>query len=243
MTRALVRVVVPALVLLSAVSCTRNAVRPPSPAQHLDVTGLDCPPPGERYYVTVFGSQSVPRLARFTHTWATVVRVTERGPGQPPCVEPHTISWMPATLVIHPLHFYPEPGVNLELHQTIKEMIAHNERVAQWGPFECRPRVFHRFLVQKEFMESGQVGYQCIDDVGASSREGTACDCIHAITDMDPQFDRRHYPLRRFGHSASRFIVKQLYDRDILIDRDRTHDWLNDALGLNGYPIERKTYP
>ena len=50
----------------------------------------------------MFGSQSTPKLPRYTHTWVTVVRVAV-GPGGRPEVEQHSISWMPATLDIDPL--------------------------------------------------------------------------------------------------------------------------------------------
>ena len=35
---------------------------------------------GEFYYVMIFGSQSDPKLLRYTHTWATFVRAVGEGP-------------------------------------------------------------------------------------------------------------------------------------------------------------------
>jgi len=35
---------------------------------------------GEFYYVMIFGSQSSPKLLRYTHTWATFVRAVGEGP-------------------------------------------------------------------------------------------------------------------------------------------------------------------
>jgi hypothetical protein len=236
----LARTIVLFLPLLGGLGCAARAVRPPTPAAKFDITGLEWPAPGERYYVTVFGSQSTPKVPRHTHTWATVVRVSEREPGQPSILEAHTISWMPATLKIHTFHFQPEPGVNLELHRTVAFVLDDHQQVAQWGPYECRPRFYHRFLVQKQFMESGRVAYQCVDDVGPSSRRGAASDCIHAITDMDPEYDRRHYPLARFGQAASEYIVTQLIERNSTIAPQQVHPWLNDALSLSGYAIEHR---
>jgi hypothetical protein len=89
-------------------------------------------------------------------------------------------------------------------------------------------------------MESGRVGYQCIDTVGAGA-DGTGCDCIHAITDMDPQFDRGFYPLSRFGEAGSRFIVRQLFERNLLVSGE-THSWLDGPLGLCRYPIIHRVY-
>jgi hypothetical protein len=221
--------------------CAFNDVRPPSPAQNIDVRDqLATPaPPNERYYFMIFGSQTTPKVPRFVHSWATIVKVTEQPDG---CmtIEEHTISWMPASLKIRPWRFRVEEGSNLELKFTIEEMLRHKERVSMWGPYETWHGLYQRFLVQKEFMESGQVGYQCIDTVGEASRDGSGCDCIHAVSDMDPQFDRRRYALRYFGDSASRNIVRQVRERPILIDPCQTHDWLISALGLDCYPIVRR---
>jgi hypothetical protein len=221
--------------------CAANDVRPPSPAQNLDPRQLLAmpTPPNERYYIMIFGSQSTPKMPRFSHSFASVVKVTDQ-PGAAPTIEQHTISWMPATLRIHPWRFRVEEGTNLDLHFTIEEMLRHRERVSMWGPYETWHGIYHRFLVQEEFMQSGQVGYQCIDTIGEAPRNGTGCDCIHAISDMDPMFDRTRYPLTYFGEAASRNIVRQIRERPILIHPDQTHDWLISALGLDCYPIVRR---
>jgi hypothetical protein len=224
--------------------CSTLAKKPPTPADDISprqaaaLTG----PPGERYFVLIFGSQSTPLQPKYTHTWATVAKVTGcDGPGAP-TVEEHTISWMPASLDIHPWSFRVEPGTNLPLNFTIEEMLRNNERVSVWGPYEIAAGLYHRFLVQKGFMDSGQVGYQCIDSVGEAARTGTGCDCIHAITDMDPLFARNRYPLSYFGNSASRHIVRQIQTRPIIICPTQDHGWLLPLLGLDKYPITRRTY-
>jgi hypothetical protein len=219
-----------------------NDIRPPSPAR--DINTLDLlampVPPNERFYVLIFGSQTTPKMPRFTHSWGTVVKVTDRPGGAAPTIESHTISWFPATLKVRPWRFRVENGTNLELHFTIEEVLRHKERVSMWGPYETWHGVYRRFRVQKEFMESGKVGYQCIDAVGEAAREGNGCDCIHAMSDMDPIFDRRRYPLTYFGEAASLNIVRQVRERPILIHPDQTHDWLIPALGLDCYPIIRR---
>jgi hypothetical protein len=235
-------VVVLVLACLSAVGCASFAKKPPTPADDIPprVSAGIISPPGERYYILVFGSQSTPKQAKYTHTWATAVRVTAADGRIEATVEEHTISWMPRTLVIRPLARASETGVNLGLHVTIDEMLKHDERVSVWGPYEIGPGLFQRFLIQKQFLESGQVGYQCIDSWGEAARLGTGCDCIHAITDMDPQFDRREYPLSRFGDAASRHIVRELRERPVIIGPGRNHDWLLAALGLGEYPLVRQ---
>lgn len=229
------------LLALWFTGCAGNDVRPPSPAQNLSPQELlaEPVPPNERYYLMVFGSQTTPKVPRFVHSWATVVKVTDH-PNGPPTIEEHTISWMPASLHIRPWTIWVREGNNLDLHFTIKEMLRHKERVSMWGPYETWHGIYRRFLVQKEFMESGQVGYQCIDTIGEAPRDGKGCDCIHAISDMDPMFDRRRYALTYFGEAASANIVRQIRARPILIHPDQTHDWLIEALGLNCYPIVRR---
>jgi hypothetical protein len=226
---------------LCLTGCAANDVRPPSPAK--DINTLDLlalpTPPNERYYVLIFASQSTPKIARFTHCWATVVKVTDQ-PGGAPTIESHTISWYPSTMKIKPWRFRVEDGTNLDLHTTIEAVLRHHERISMWGPYEAWHGLYRRFLVQKQFMESGEVGYQCIDTVGQAPKDGSGCDCIHAMSDMDPIFDRRRYPLTYFGEAASRNIVRQVRERPILIHPDETHDWLISALGLDCYRIIRR---
>src|SRR4029077_5181150 len=108
----------------------------------------------------LFASQSTPKIPRLTHSWGTVIHLTDQGEGQPPKIESQTISWLPATLKIRAWIFRVEKGTNLGLHETLRYALANGERVSQWGPYECRPRLYYRFLVQKEFLESGRIGYQ-----------------------------------------------------------------------------------
>ncbi len=220
--------------------CANFAVQPDTPARKLDFSGLRAPAAGEHFYVIVFGAESTPKLPRFTHSWATFVHVTEAGPGAPPAVEAHTISWMPATLEIRPWSFRVEPPVNLGLHETLRYVLDMGERVAAWGPYECRPELYYRAVVQKKFLESGRFGYQCVDTVGEAGWRGNGSDCIHAVTDMDPLYPRSRYRLIRYGMAASRFIAHELRRRDMLINPDQTHDWLNQRLGLDAYPIAHR---
>ena len=234
-------------IFLAAVAtpgCSLLAKKPPTPAAKLDTSSLAYtpPPPDQRQYVIVFASQSTPKQAKYTHTWATAVRVTNDSQGALPAMEVNTISWMPATLDIHPLHFRTEPGVNLDLDTTIREMLKHDEKIAMWGPYEIGRGSYLRFVTQKDFLQSGAIGYQCIDSVGEAARTGNGCDCIHAITDMDPIYSRLRYPLSFNGFSASRHVVHELMIRPVIYNPETTHDWLIPVLGLDKYPIEQKQY-
>ncbi len=229
---------------LLVTGCKTAPVRPPTPAADVTAQQLEAinpAPPGERYYLLVFGSQSRPKMPRYTHTWATAVRVpAAEAPGGPVPIESHTISWMPATLEIRPWRFRVEPGVNLDLHASIKEMLSHDERVSLWGPYEIRPGLYQKVLMQKQFLDSGRIGYQCIDTVGEAARSGSGSDCYHAITDADTLFDRTHYPLSRFGEAASENVAREVIRRGGVIAPCTKHDWLLPHLGIEQYPLTRR---
>lgn len=227
--------------LLLGGGCGRNVVRPPTPASGLDTFALRHKQPNERFYVIVFASQSTPRRPTYSHTWATVIRTEDR-PGQPPLIEHHTISWLPASLVIRPLRFAVEPAVNLGVHESIENALKERQRVSLWGPYETHASFYRRFLVQKEFLDSGNIGYQCVDQVGESARTGDGCCCIHAITDMDPTYDRTNFPLIWFGDSASEHLANRIHKGTTLIHPEADHSWLLAALGLDAYPIRRRYY-
>jgi hypothetical protein len=219
-------------------------VQPPSPARDLSIESLLAlkKPEHEHYYLLVFGSQTPVRLPRFTHTWATMVRTTEI-PGKPLQInDVHTISWLPAAMKIRATRLRVEPGVNLDLCATIEEMLRNRERISLWGPYETWQGFYTRFAAQKTFLESGMLGYQCNDQFGEAARCGNGSNCFHALSDMDPQFDRRQYPLLDYGDRASENIVHQLFARPILIHPQQTHDWLLQALRLDQCPICRRQY-
>jgi hypothetical protein len=232
----------PALaVALIASGCGREMIVPPSPARNRDVADVGARP-GERYFLLVFGSQSRPKRPCLTHTWATAVRVVE-GESGPEIAEEYTISWLPATLRIHPLSVKPVPGVNLGLHETLAYVLGNRQRVLQWGPYECRPWVLERVRRQAEFLESGRIGYQCTDGIGESRRLGTGCNCVHALTDIDPDAGRRCYPLHRYGHTGSENAVLGLAGSGAFVRPEQTHEWVSALLGLADYPIECRPLP
>jgi hypothetical protein len=131
--------------------------------------------------------------------------------------------------------------VNLDLHTSVRVMLGKDERVSLWGPFELRPGVYRKFLMQRQFVESGRMGYQCVDVVGESARCGNGYNCIHAITDADAMFGRARYMITDFGEDASADIVAELTARGALVNAEQTHDWLIGALGLGRYPIVRRS--
>src|SRR5689334_11953587 len=115
--------------LPSGAGCAVLARKTPTPAAQL--TGAELaqmqPGAGERFYLLVFGSPDPLRRPANTHTWATLVKATEQPYEAPPRLEVHTISWLPATLDIHPLRFRIEPGANVDLPVTIQNALRTNQ--------------------------------------------------------------------------------------------------------------------
>lgn len=228
---------------LPTVGCALIAVQPPTPASHISQAELDALPqlPGVRHYVIVYGSDKPSRNPAYTHTWSTLVTTTDV-PGGPPSVVEETISWLPVEMPIKALSRKTVPGRNYGLHETMRAMLDTKQDVALWGPFEVWHRFAHRFRVQKAFMESGAVGYQCIDSWGEAGRTGAGCDCIHSITDMDPEISRVGYPLFLYGQPASARLVRRIMNSPAPIDSRTTHEWLLPSLGLDQYLIDIRSY-
>ena len=190
---------------------------------------------GEAYYVLIFGSQTSPKQLKYTHTWATFVHTV--GEGTDPngyFVEHLTISWLPATLKVKVLTLKPETGVNLDLEQSIRAMLANKENITMWGPFVTSPMLYERAARQVYKLESGSEQYRAWD--GPFNLD--ISDCIHAVADIDPDFGRTHYPLIRIGKPASRFIARSFVSRFSEVKKTQDNAWLVARLGIDRYPIE-----
>jgi hypothetical protein len=190
---------------------------------------------GEIYYALIFGSQSHPKLLRYTHTWATFVKAVGEGPDPNAyALQAHTISWLPATLEVKVLRPWPEPGVNLDLYQTLAAMYANNEDVTMWGPFVIGKEVYDKSLRVLQIIASGAPRYRAISGPGNL----LVSDCIHAVVAADPVLGREHYPLIRIGKPASRYIARQVMTRSLFDQYLYDNSWLIPRLGLHRYPIE-----
>ncbi|WP_435006806.1 hypothetical protein P12x_004281 [Tundrisphaera lichenicola] len=187
------------------------------------------------YFVMIFGSQSRPKLLRYTHTWATFVKATGEGPDLANyALETHTISWLPASLRVRTFAPRAETGVNLGLDETIDYVLKNGENVNLWGPFIVRPEIWDRSLRIHQILDSGQAEYRAI----STSRDLLISDCIHAVAAVDPVFGRNHYPLIRVGKPASRYIARQIMTRSTFDQCAFDQSWLIPRLGLSRYPIE-----
>ncbi len=189
----------------------------------------------EFYYAMIFGSQSKPKLLQYTHTWATFIRAAGEGPdANDYSVYQHTISWLPQSLDVRTWSLLPEPGVNLDLYQTLEAVSRDREHVTMWGPFRIYPLVYERSLWVKGILDSGAAQYRAI----STPRNLLISDCIHAVAAVDPVFGRGHYPLIRIGKPASRFMARQVMTRSIFDQWQSDNSWLIPRLGLDHYPIE-----
>ncbi|MCE9604636.1 MAG: hypothetical protein K8U03_07000 [Planctomycetia bacterium] len=194
----------------------------------------------------IFGSESVPKRARYTHTWATIVKATaEPGDKESYSLESQTISWMPANLVIRPLALRAECGVNLSLPATFHDSFCKGECVAMWGPYELEPdrgpMIYERVRHQIARLNSGCVLYKCIDpDHGP--RSTYIADCIHAVTDLDRHLPRPAYnEFQNNGMDASRRVALIMASRH-RFDPSITHEWIAEAMQV-GKCVQRRTIP
>ena len=233
--------------------CALVAKKVDTPAAELTGADLARLPasPDDRFFVLFFGSQDILRRPEFTHTSAALVRVSAArvgadGTATPGEIDPdldvRMISWLPSKGTIDTKSRTVEPGRNYGLHETLKLAYDTGQSVAVWGPYEVWHGFAHRFAIQKEFLDTGAVGYQCIDSRGEAGRLGNGCDCIHAITDMDPLYPRWGYPLLYYGKPGTARAVRRFMHSPIWIHPRRTHDWLLPRLGLDAYPLERRRY-
>ncbi len=192
----------------------------------------------ERYYLMVFGAQSIPRIPRKSHTFAELVKFTLPSPGckGATVLQTYPISWLPATLKVRAFKLHPEPGVNLTLHQTLRWCRDNRLCVYYWGPYEVDPRFAQRFMQQSQYLScGGRELYKAIDPLFSDN----ISNCTHAISDLDPVMGRPRYPFVVFGKDAARNVANILHRRDVVLDPGRDNRWLLYPLGLANEPMKR----
>ena len=190
----------------------------------------------DSYYVLIFGSQRTPNRAKYTHTFATFVKVTDEGPGR--CsFEAHTISWLPQTLDVRIYALLPECGANFELHDTLRFVLSEEERVSVWGPYQAEKELYDRAIEQIAWLEEGKVHYKAVD---SGYPTWLASNCIHAVADINREALRLRVFSPGFGEVASYAVARRL--TKWLIDPNTTHDWVLDMLDLRCYPLIRRDW-
>jgi len=189
--------------------------------------------PSERYYMVLFGAQSVPFNARYTHTFATFVR-TEMLPVGERVVAVDTVSWMPAAMKIRPFAVFPEPGVNLALPQTFDWITTFEGRVSKWGPYEIDADRYTRFIARKTDLESGKFEYRA---VGALTRNDNISNCGQSFSRASPIVGRRYLqPTPSPGENGTSDLARRYLRVGAFQDNGATHDWLIPAIQADVYP-------
>lgn len=189
-------------------------------------------PAGEFYYLVMFGAQRVPNEPKYAHTFATFVKVVDRGPGSSMQLESHTISWLPTTLDIRVRTLLPEEGYNFELIPTLRWVLDNGARVSRWGPYRIDEELYCKALAQIARLESGKVKYKAVDSGYPTT---FVSNCIHAVSDVLARLPKLRVASPGWGEVAS-YLVLVGYRRHILDDH-QVYPWVAEALGLREYPL------
>jgi hypothetical protein len=186
---------------------------------------------GDDYYAIVFGAESKPQRPKYSHSWATFMRVPSAGP-----FEVVTISWLPTAIELHPNRLRAEPGANFDLPTTLQIVMSHCEEVAAWGPYRIECELFCRAQRQSCRLASGEVKYKTIDFLRNSQR---VSNCIHALTVINPENRRLRIGRTNFGDVASYYVADSY--RPWMICPHEIECWVLNLLDLQQYPIKWRT--
>jgi hypothetical protein len=184
-------------------------------------------PPQDTYFVIVFGAQRPIKAARYSHSFATFIRVTPDGQTQEV-----TISWLPVTGQVRPYALQDEPGRNYSLSETLAYCHENRMRVSLWGPYQVDADLWQRALWQKFRLDSGQVSYKAYD---YGSSDGLITNCIHAVEfpARDPEQNGPYVMVApaNWGESGSYWLALTL--RPWYLEPCVTHSWVMCRLGLD----------
>jgi hypothetical protein len=136
----------------------------------------------DRYFMVMFASQGQPNLPKLSHTFAAFIKTSGQQDLKHDKVEVHTISWMPASLVLVPLRLQLEVGKNLDLAATLAYAKSLNAPVTSWGPFAVKKELYDRAVKQIDLLSSGKIAFIVLD---RRFRGKGASNCIHAVCDVD----------------------------------------------------------
>lgn len=201
-------------------------------AQRLFAAPL-APPEPERYFVLFFTAQDTIKTPRETHTWALIVRSSG---GR--IANAHSISWMPSDLNIKTWHLRVEPGTNLSLADSIGWTLSRpGRRISLWGPFETSSSLYVRFVARKAQLESGAIGYQCLDFLGEAAVRRNGVNCVHALAPI--QGPMSGDVVQPYGDASGRYFTVNLRRQGVIGPYDPTNDWLLPVLGLDRVPLDR----
>lgn len=190
----------------------------------------------DRYYIVVFGTQSVPYRIRYTHTWATFVKTTTAD-GAETVAAVDTISWLPATLKVRPLAVRPEVGVNLTLAQTQAVVADFGGRVSLWGPYPIDAEHYANVITRKHDLEAGAYLYR---GMGGCTKDSFVSNCAQAYTRPVPVLGQRYLQPCPWAGEGPTGVLVERYVKAGAISDSSTADWLLPAIGADRYPYTRR---
>lgn len=188
------------------------------------------------HFLLLYAYQGAFNRAHESHTFGCVVRVNRNG-----TQNWTTISWLPAHFaeteeicvfrnvfqaIWHEItgssDCAPQPGRNFSLEQTFAWAREGNRTVGIWGPYRIAEDAYLRGVRRKKELDKGKIMY--IADDRSYRREGTAVNCMHAITDITTELTRSGGILgtgyRRWGIEGTRHTLAHLYShgRELFYD-------------------------
>lgn len=187
----------------------------------------------ELYFTTVYSAQRpIVNLPKYTHTWATFVKLTRCKPTDPYKLETFTISWLPVTLKVQPLHIRSEPGINLPLKETIAWCHENEMEIRQFGPFPIKKELYDLEHERWGVFERGERMYRASDIINAPAEE-TSCNCTYAVAAPVARVQRFRPVTLGFGFIAGAYVMRR-FDGYVL-DDTKTHPWVSDLLGVENF--------
>ena len=189
---------------------------------------------GDVYFMTVYGSQR-PVINRpcLSHTWATFIRISgDDTDPQKNQVQSFTISWLPQTLVIRSHDLRSEPGVNLNLQDTIAWCEKNRVEIEQFGPYQITPELWASACARREQLERGDLEYRSADVINLPFFR-RACNCIYAVLDHDCREPAVRSVTLGFGHLASAQVARKLSPH--IVGKGQTHPWVSELIGVCNY--------
>jgi hypothetical protein len=197
---------------------------------------LPLPARADDFFAAVFTAETVPFRSSHTHTFVVVARVPQSVEGVPGPLVTHHISWCPASLQLRGLTVRPEPGVNLDVPETLAHCRRNGMRVSVWGPYRIEAELFDIVARQQANLESGRVMYKPTDNVYPSD---VAANCYHAIWRPIAPCKKYSGPFN-CGDATGTTTLRLI--RPWLVRPEETHDWLLGAIVPPGEQVMRRDF-
>jgi hypothetical protein len=128
-----------------------------------------------RYFLVVWSYQGPDDDIVHAHTFASFYNGNDLARG---VVHPATISWLPASGVVH--LFGDEKGRNFSLASTLHMACQAGRSVDHWGPFEIKHGLYLRAQRRIALLQSGRFRYEMLPS------SPNAMNCIKAAGDITP---------------------------------------------------------